>query len=108
MAFDHALTNRNTGIGIGASNNDSTYTTKGINILQNMLERLLQGCAAAARVPWQMHFYALWFLDKKNGNIGPAALRAIHGTPSLSKLLFTTIPSLNYCSPPSSKKQLAS
>ena len=51
VAFDHALTNRNTGAGIGADYSDSTYTSKGINILHNMLERLLHGCAAAARVP---------------------------------------------------------
>ena len=91
MAFDHALTNRNIGLGIGANNNDSTHTTKGINILHNMLERLLQGCAAAARAPWQMHFSVLWLLDKKNGKTGPAALRTIHGIPSPSKLLLTTI-----------------
>ena len=63
--FEHALTSRSAGLGIGASNVDSAFTIEGISVLSTMLKRLLQGCAAAARVPWQIHFSVLWLLGKK-------------------------------------------
>ena len=73
LPFDRALNTRTNGLGIGATDDDDDdddCTQKGINAINTMLERMLQGYAAAARVPWQLHFSILWFLNNKNGKQG--------------------------------------